>query len=169
MSFSSVLLPEFDREMAITRRTLERAPEEKFAWKPHEKSMTLGRLASHLAEIPTLANATVNLDSFHINAPGAPPRQAKLATSRKELLEWFDTNVAAARAAIAGASDEHLKHPWTLLLAGKELLSMPRIGALRTLVVSHTIHHRAQLGVYLRLNDVPVPSVYGPSADEPAQ
>ena len=166
MALRDTILPEFDHEMATTRKTLERVPEGKPDWKPHEKSMTISRLAGHLAELPMFAVMTFQGDSFDFQAPGAPPVQPTMMTSRKQLLELFDKNVAAARAAIAKASDEHLLKPWSLLMGGKTLLTMPRIAVLRSFVMNHLIHHRAQLGVYLRLNDVPVPALYGPSADE---
>jgi uncharacterized damage-inducible protein DinB len=166
MPLSAALLPEFDHELANTRRTLERVPEDKFDWKPHEKSPTMGWLAGHLAVIPTWAVSTIDLDSLDLNPEGGPPPRVAPPQSREELLDLFDKNVAAARAAIAGASDEHLFKPWTLLNGGKTILTLPRIAVLRGFVMSHGIHHRAQLGVYLRLNDVPVPAIYGPSADE---
>ncbi len=165
MALSEALLPEFDQEMANTRKTLERIPDDKLGWKPHEKSMPLGHLAVHLATIPTYAVETVQRDSLDLSAPGAPrpPAQPK---SRQEILEQFDRNRAAARAAIASASDEALRKPWTLWFGGKAVFTLPRIAVLRAMVLSHIIHHRAQLGVYLRLNDIPVPAIYGPSADE---
>jgi uncharacterized damage-inducible protein DinB len=166
MAFSEALLPEFDQEVIGMRKTLERVPEEKFGWKPHEKSMTMGGLATHLANLVTWAVTAVDTESLDLAPEGKPMTPMSPAKSRKELLETFDKNVAAARKAIAGASDQHLLKPWTLLHSGKKLLSMPRIAVLRTFVMNHGIHHRAQLGVYLRLNDVPVPSIYGPSADE---
>jgi uncharacterized damage-inducible protein DinB len=168
MALSEMLLPEFDREMANTRKTLERIPEEKFDWKPHEKSMALGVLATHLANLPTWVVSTINNDSLDIAPPGAPPLRIPAAASREDVLTRFDESVAAARDAIAGASDERLLGPWTLLSGGKTVFTMPRVAVLRSFVMNHSIHHRAQLGVYLRLNDVPVPSIYGPSADEGA-
>ena len=166
MKISEALLPEFDHEMANTRKTLERVPEDKFSWKPHEKSMTLGRLAVHVAEIPTWAAHTIEMDSLDVAPPGAPPYQPPKADTRKDILDLFDKTVTSARAAIAGASDEHLLKPWTLLSGGKTILTMPRVAVLRSFIMNHTIPHRAQLGVYLRLNNVPVPAIYGPSADE---
>jgi uncharacterized damage-inducible protein DinB len=166
MPLNQALLPEFDHEMANTRKTLERVPEDKFAWKPHEKSMAMGRLAQHLAEIPGWIVETLDKDALDIAPPGAPPYQPPPVNSRKDVLDMFDQKVAAGRAALAKASDEHLMKPWSLLHGGHTVLTMPRIGVLRSFVMSHTIHHRAQLGVYLRLNNVPVPSIYGPSADE---
>jgi Uncharacterized protein conserved in bacteria len=166
MSISDTLLPEFEHEMANTRKTLERIPEDKFDWKPHEKSTTMGGLGSHLANLPSWANLSLNEDSFDMNPPDGPPARTPQATSLKELLETFDKNLATAREAIAGASDEQFFKTWSLLSGGKEIFTLPRIAVLRSFVMNHSIHHRAQLGVYLRLNDVPVPSIYGPSADE---
>ena len=166
MALRDALLPEFDHEMANTRKTLERVPDEKLDWKPHDKSMTFVGLATHLANLPSGAIMAIEQDSFDM-APvdAAPPRQDPVA-STQAALELFDKNVAGARAAIAGACDEHLLTPWSLLAGGKTLFTMPRIAVLRSMVMNHMIHHRAQLGVYLRLNDVPVPALYGPTADE---
>jgi uncharacterized damage-inducible protein DinB len=166
MSISESLLPEFDHEFANTRKTLERIPEGKLGWKPHEKSMSMGALATHLANLPTWTNHTIDKDELDIAPPGAPPFRIEEAKTVKEVLERFDKAVADARAAIAGASDEHLFKPWKLLSGGQVVLTMPRVAVLRSFIMNHNIHHRAQLGVYLRLNDVPVPSIYGPSADE---
>ena len=166
MAFSEALLPEFDQEVVGIRKTLERVPEEKFGWKPHEKSMTMGGLATHLATLLSWAVTAVDTDSLDLAPGGVPMPGPAPAKSRQELLETFDQNVASARQAIAGAADAHLLKPWTLFYGGKQVLSMPRIAVLRSFVMNHSIHHRAQLGVYLRLNDVPVPSLYGPSADE---
>lgn len=166
MKLSETLLPELDHEMANTRRTLERIPEDKLSWKPHEKSMTMGGLGTHLANIPAWTLNTINDDSLDIAPPGVAPFKNPLAGSRAEILEMFDQNVAAARAAVAGASDEQFLKPWSLLSGGKTIFTMPRITVVRFMVMNHSIHHRAQLGVYLRLNNVPVPAIYGPSADE---
>jgi uncharacterized damage-inducible protein DinB len=166
VSLSAALLPEFDQEMASTRKTLERIPMEKAAWKPHEKSSAMGPLAVHAATIPDWAAVTVEQDSLDFMPVGGEPYQPPKVNTQKELLEVFDHGVAKARAAIAGASDEHLAKPWTLLAGGKVIFTMPRAAVLRSMVMNHLIHHRAQLGVYLRLNDVPVPAIYGPSADE---
>ena len=166
MGLSDALLPEFDHEMANTRRTLERVPDDKLAWKPHTKSGTMGWLASHIANIPSWAAIAIGQDSLDLAPPGAEPHRTPEARSRKELLEIFDKNVADGRAAIAGADDNRLLATWTLLSNGQTVLTMPRIGVLRSFVMNHSIHHRAQLTVYLRMNDLPVPSLYGPSADE---
>jgi uncharacterized damage-inducible protein DinB len=165
MAISHALLPEFDHEMANTRKTLERVPDDKFAWKPHEKSFAMGALATHLSNLPSWAGVTINREEFDMS-PGGVPLKTPAVNSTAEVLAQFDKNVTEARAAIAGASDEHLFGLWTLLSNGNKILSMPRVACLRSFVMNHIIHHRAQLGVYLRLNDIPVPSIYGPSADE---
>jgi uncharacterized damage-inducible protein DinB len=165
MALSEALLPEFDMEMATTRKTLERIVDEKFDWQPHEKSMTMGGLGSHLANILTWTTTSLSTDSFDI-APEGQVLKIAPAKSREEMLETFDNNAAAARQAIAGASDEQLMQSWTLLHDGHAVFSLPRVAVLRTFVLSHSIHHRGQLSVYLRLNDISVPSIYGPSADE---
>jgi uncharacterized damage-inducible protein DinB len=159
------LMQELEMEMPSTRKTLERIPE-KFDWAPHQKSMTLGRLAQHLSELPDWAVKAISLDELDLAPPGGPPPQPNVATSRAQVLENFEKNLAAAKAALAGTNDEHLFKPWSLKMGGRTILTMPRIAVIRNFVLNHNIHHRAQLGVYLRLNNIPVPSVYGPSADE---
>jgi len=166
MKLSDLFLPEFEQEMATARKTLERIPENKLSWKPHEKSMPLGRLAGHVAELAGWAVPTIDQDFLDFMPPGQPPMQPTIATSRSQVLEIFDRNCEASRRSIAGASDEHLMKNWSLLRGGQTLLTMPRFVVLRSFCINHIVHHRAQLGVYLRLNDIPVPSVYGPSADE---
>ena len=162
MRISETLLPEFDQEMANTRKMLERVPDGKFTWKPHDKSMTLGRLAQHVAELPGWTTFTIQSDFLDLATAPRP----KPVESCKELMDSFEKNRAEARAAIEGASDENLMQPWTLKMGEQILLSMPRIAVLRGMVFNHGIHHRGQLSVYLRLNNVPVPRMYGPSADE---
>ncbi|MDP9114820.1 MAG: DinB family protein [Acidobacteriota bacterium] len=162
MAIKDALLPEFDYEMATARKVIERVPDDKFGYKPHDKSMTMGRLASHIAEMPTWATSGITLDSLDL-AGGYKPFEA---ASRAELLASFDKNVAGARTAIAGASDETLMKNWSLKNGDKTLMTMPKIAVVRTFVMNHVIHHRGQLSVYLRLNNVAVPSIYGPSADE---
>ena len=164
MPISQMLLPEFDQEMANTRKMLERVPEGKSDYAPHPKSMPLGRLAGHLAELPTWATTTLTTESLNIE-PGQ--YQPFIAKSQQELLEKFDRNVAAAREHIAAASDDAWGKPWSLTFRGKPMMMMPRAGVVRTVVLNHMVHHRAQLGVYLRLNEIAVPGMYGPSADEP--
>jgi uncharacterized damage-inducible protein DinB len=159
------LLPEFDHEMATTRRLLDRVPAAQFAWTPHDKSMSLGTLSAHLANIPYWCTATLAGPSLDLNtiADGARP---KVPESHDALLKTFDEKVATARARLAAATDGELNAPWTLKQGDEEFFTMPRIAAIRTFVISHTIHHRGQLSVYLRLNNVPVPPIYGPTADE---
>ena len=166
MGLSESLLPEFDHEMANTRKTLERVPLDKSDWKPHAKSMAMGGLATHVGNIPTWVNYTIDQDSLDLAPGGEPLPSAQLAKSQEELLATFDANIAKARAAIAGAADAELFKPWTLMSNGQTILTMPKVAVLRSFVMNHLIHHRAQLGVYLRLNDIAVPSIYGPSADE---
>jgi uncharacterized damage-inducible protein DinB len=166
MSISKFLLPEFEHEMANTRKTLERVPDDKFDWKPHDKSMTLGGLATHLANIPSWTKNTFAVDELDVAPPGAPPYRLEQAKSRAELLDAFDKNVTEARAALEAATDENWQGKWSLLMTGKTIFTLPRPAVFRGFIMSHSIHHRAQLGVYLRLLDVPVPSIYGPSADE---
>ena len=162
MSIAQMILPEFDQEMANTRKMLERVPDGKFEYKPHEKSMTLGRLAAHVAEVPSYATGTLRVERMDFTGeekPFAP-------VTRQELLDAFDKYVAEARGMLAAASDEELAKIWTLTFKGQHIFSMPRAAVLRTMVMSHLIHHRAQLGVYLRLCNVEIPGMYGPSADE---
>ena len=166
MAIRDALLSEFDHEMISTRQTLERVPEGKGDWAPHPKSMKMGRLAGHLAELSGWSAAIIGQDSLDFRPPGAPPTEPAVMTSRGQILEVFDKKVAEARKHLASASDETLMKNWTLLSGGKPIMTMPRIAFLRGFVMNHIVHHRAQLGVYLRMNDVPVPSVYGPSADE---
>jgi uncharacterized damage-inducible protein DinB len=158
------LLPEFDHEMSTTRKALERVPEDRFAWKPHAKSYSLGELSGHIANLPTWGEATLTKSEFDVGTGQRPPAPA----SKSEMLATFDRNVSAVRSALAGKSDPELMAMWTLKRNGKTLFSMPKTTVLRSFLLSHVIHHRGQLSVYLRLLDVPVPSIYGPSADEPS-
>jgi uncharacterized damage-inducible protein DinB len=166
MSIGTSFLPEFGREMATTRRCLERVSEEHLGFRPHERSQTLGGLATHLANIPHWIPIAFGADSFDAAPKDAPPPRAKLVESKSDLLETFDRNVAAATAALAGASDELMNAPWSLLLGGEIRFTMPRTAVVRSFVMSHLIHHRGQFSVYLRMCDIPVPSIYGPTADE---
>jgi uncharacterized damage-inducible protein DinB len=166
MTLREALLAEFDQEMANTRKSLERVPYDRAEWRPHPKSSTLGRLATHLAEIPAWASTALEQDSLDLSPPGSAPHQPAFIGSHREVLDLFDKNVAAARAALVAVSDESLGKPWSLLSGGKTIFTLPRLAVFRSFVLNHTIHHRGQLGVYLRLNDVPVPALYGPSADE---
>lgn len=168
MAIRDSLLPEFDLEMASARKTLERVPDAKLGWKPHPKSGTMGWLASHVADIGSWAVMTITQDSVDIEPNGLPMQPPAPPKSSQEILEKFDKNVKQARAALSSVGDAELMKPWSLLKNGKPLMTMPKAACLRAFVMNHLIHHRAQLGVYLRLNDVPVPSIYGPSADESA-
>ncbi len=167
MPIIDLLLPEFDQEMANTRKMLERVPDDKLGWKPHPKSSDLAALASHVATMVSWAADTLTKDSFDFAPIGQPPFSPPKASSTAEMLAWFDKAVPEARAALAGATDEQFMQPWSLLAGGQTIFTMPRIVCIRSFVMNHTIHHRAQLSVYLRLLDVPVPGMYGQSADEP--
>ncbi|HKT81200.1 MAG TPA: DinB family protein [Vicinamibacterales bacterium] len=162
MAIKDGLLAEFDHEMAATRKLLDRIPDEKLAWKPHDKSYSMGGLATHLASLPNWT-ATI-LEQLSFDMADAPPRPAD-RTSRSEILGLFDSTVAAARK-IMDKSDAEYTAPWSLKRGNQELFTIPRVAAFRSWVLSHSIHHRGQLSVYLRLNDLPVPAIYGPSADE---
>ena len=162
MPISQALLPEFDQEMTNTRKMLERVPEGKADYKPHEKSMTLGRLASHIAEIPGWGKTTLETEVLNLE-PGMQPFNTG---SRQELLDTFDKNVREARQALARATDADWMKTWTMNFGARQVMSMPRVAVMRGMVMNHLIHHRAQLSVYLRLNEVEVPGMYGPSADE---
>jgi uncharacterized damage-inducible protein DinB len=162
MTIGQSLLPEFDLEMAGTRKMLECVPDGKFDFKPHPKSMTLGRLSAHIADMALWAATSLKTDRLDMTGEERPFTPA----TRKEILDAFDKNVAEARAALANASDEDFAKTWTFKYKGKQVFSMPRAVVFRGTVLSHMIHHRAQLGVYLRMNDVAIPGMYGPSADE---
>ena len=164
MAIVDALLPEFDHEMATTRRLLDRVPEANLSWKPHEKSMTLGQLAGHLANIPYWCSATLDVSVLDLDT--IADARPKTPASRASLLEEFDSKVAAARKRLTEATDPSFLAPWTLTKGDQEFFTMPRISAIRSFVMNHSIHHRGQLSVYLRLNDVPVPPMYGPTADE---
>jgi uncharacterized damage-inducible protein DinB len=162
MAISDSLLPEYDHEVATTRKVLERVPDDRLAWKPHDKSMSLGQLATHLATMLSWGAMTVNQSEVDLSGPYTPPD----LKTRADLLASFDREAATTRAAIAGTADPELMAMWSLKRDGKTIFSMPKVAVLRSFVMNHMIHHRGQLSVYLRLNDVPVPSIYGPSADE---
>ncbi|HEV7668870.1 MAG TPA: DinB family protein [Thermoanaerobaculia bacterium] len=167
MSISETLLPELDHEMATTRRVLERVPvAEKSDWQPHEKSMTLNRLANHVAELPGWLTMTLTSEALDLAPVDGPKHASPTHATNEALLAAFDAHVAEGRAALVAASDEDLFVPWALQMGGQDLFKIPRVAVLRTWVFNHIIHHRGQLTVYLRELGVPVPSIYGPSADE---
>ena len=158
MTIAELLVPEFDQEMASTRTVLERVPDAKFGWKPHDKSFAMGDLASHIANMVTWTVDTMTKTEFNM-AGVAPGEMNRAAKSGAELLSWFDANVAKARAALQKPDGDYFV-PWTLRNGAQVFFSLPRF------CLNHIVHHRAQLGVYLRLNNIAVPGVYGPSADE---
>ena len=164
MPLKDALLPEFDHEMGTTRRLLERTPEAEFAWKPHDKSFSLGQLAGHIANIPHWVDAILQNTVFDVATAG--DIRPKAPPSIADLLTQFDKTVAAARAALANTGDAEMLAPWTFTNAGQVVFTMPRAAAIRSFIMNHMIHHRGQLTVYLRLKNVPLPSVYGPTADE---
>lgn len=163
MRIAETILPQFDHEIATTRRVLERIPAARLAWKPHPKSWTLGELATHIATIPGWGVPTMTLPELSLPADG---KRQEARSSPAELVTLLERNAADCRAAIAPASDADFAVPWTLKDGGKAVFTMPRIAVVRGFVISHLIHHRGELMVYLRLCDVPLPSVYGPTADE---
>ena len=150
--------------MAATRRVLERAPEAAFSWRPHDKSWTLGGLATHLSNIPHWGVAILNFDGHDLVRDAGAPNQEKVTVA--DVLTTFDGHVNAARARLLTMTDGELMAPWSLKRDGTVLMSMPRVAAFKSFVVNHLIHHRGQLTVYLRLQNVPLPPIYGPTADE---
>ena len=164
MSIAQSILPEFKHEMASTRRLLERVPEEHASWKPHPKSYSLGDLALHIATIPMWARVTVTQDELNFTKANQGTRP--VFDTRRALLEMFDANAAGAISALAETSDDEMKKPWALKNEGTVVFSMPRTAVMRGFVMNHLIHHRGQLTVYLRLKDVPLPPIYGGTADE---
>lgn len=166
MTIGTDLLPEFDNEMAGTRKTLERIPDDKLNWKIHEKSNTIGWVADHIVNLPTWASMTIENDFFDMNPPGGEPFKTPSFDSVAEILAAFDRNVSESRSLLEAVSDEELHKPWSLKNSGETLFTMPKLAVIRTWVLNHIIHHRAHLCVYLRMNDIPVPGLYGPSGDE---
>ena len=166
VTIASRVLPEFDSEMAVTRRVLERAPAASFAWRPHEKSMTLGGLCTHIARIPQWGVAILAYDGFDM-VRDAGERQVE-KTTVVDLLNTFDSLVKDARTRLSASTDPELLAQWSLKRNGEVLMSMPRMASFKSFAINHLIHHRGQLSVYLRLLNVPLPPIYGPSADESA-
>ncbi len=166
MTISQTLLPEFDHEMRTTRAVISRVPEADAEWRPHEKSMTLGQLASHVVNIVRWGGATFEREGLDLASPDAALFAPPKFETTGGLVEQFDANVAEARAALAAAADEDMGVIWTLRNGEHKILAMPRAASFRSFVLSHLIHHRGQLSVYLRLRDVPLPPIYGPTADE---
>lgn len=162
MTIPELFLKEFDEEMPATRRMLERVPESSLSWKPHEKSMTLGGLSSHLAELPARCAAIITTEAF-VRQPGTAPWAA---SATAELLDKFDSVSTDARTALSSLREDQLDVIWSIRMGDRTLASLPRGMALRRVFMNHLVHHRAQLGVYLRLLDIPIPGTYGPSADD---
>jgi uncharacterized damage-inducible protein DinB len=162
MPIADTLIAELDREAQTTRRVLERVPEDKLTWKPHVKSMSLGRLAQHVATIPGAISGMGKADSYDVANFTEPPA----LKSRAAILAAFDESLAQAKANMGAVSDAAMMTNWSFVMGGKPIMTVPRIGLYRGILLNHLYHHRGQLTVYLRLLDVPVPSIYGPSADE---
>jgi len=164
MNLIDPILAELAHEGATTRRLLDRLPQDRLGWQPHQKSMTLGRLATHIAEIPGWVGSIVEKDEFDVGASGyVPPTVGSVA----EIIAMFDKNVATAAENLKRQSNDRLLAKWQLKKNGQLVVEMPRLGMVRSLLMNHLIHHRGQLSVYLRLQNVPLPSIYGPTADEP--
>ena len=166
MRIADALLPEFDQEMANTRKCLERIPTAKFSYKPHPKSFDMGSLAVHIATVCDWGAITLAQDSFDYAPVGAEPYKPPVAKDTAELLAMFDKGSKQFRAALAATDDGAFMKPWSLLAGGSTVFTMPRVAVIRSMIFNHLVHHRGQLTVYLRLNDVAVPGIYGPSADE---
>jgi uncharacterized damage-inducible protein DinB len=167
MNIAEFMVGEFDHEAANTRKVLARVPDAHASWKPHAKSWSMGELALHLANLPTWVARALQSSEFDIEPPGSTPSFPKRVwVSQEALLKTFDDNVAAARALIAATPDAEMMKPWTLKKRGDVVLTLPRAAVLRSFVFNHSIHHRGQMTVYLRMKDIPVPFLYGPTADE---
>lgn len=163
MSERDSLLPEFDQETAATRRVLERVPDATLEWRPHPKSFNMGELATHLSRLPHWGTLILKQDGYDLAASG--PRGQALSNVAAVLAQ-FDANVREVRSALVDMTDGQLMQPWVLKRGDKVLMSVPKVSAVRGFVVRHLVHHRGQMTVYLRMNDIPVPALYGPSADE---
>ena len=163
MTLRDTLLPELDHEAAVTRRLLERVPDDAFEWRPHERSMSLGRLATHLAELVRWGNWILDRESYEYVEKTSP---GHVEPSRAHVLQLFDQHVAEVRRNLAGRTEGELFAPWAIRSGGRVVMSMPRVAALRRYLFNHLVHHRGQLSVYLRMHNVPLPPIYGPSADE---
>lgn len=166
MNYAETILPEFDLEIANTRKVLEHVPDDKLDWQADPKSRTIGWNANHLAEILSWVPGILTTPAWDIAPIGGEPYQSPKLSSRHEILDLFDRNVAAARAAIAGIQGDQMMQPWSLLNAGASFLTMPRVNMMRRFVLNHLIHHRAILCVYLRFNNISVPGMYDPTADQ---
>ena len=163
MSLIEPILQEFAMEMANTRKMIERIGDEQLDWSPHAKSMNMGRLVAHIAELSTWVAAILDMDVYDFDPAGYRPLEiAGIA----DALEHFDVGVKAFTEAAKDQTDEHLMGRWQMVIGGQAVIDMPRIGVIRGMLLNHLIHHRGQLSVYMRMNDIPLPALYGPSADE---
>jgi uncharacterized damage-inducible protein DinB len=166
MKMTEWLSGELEREAASSRRVLERVPEGRNDWKPHEKSMQLGYLAALVATMPAWINFMVKQDSLDLSAPDSASFKPLDWKSRRDLIEKLDKGLAEAKQTLAQTNDDHLLTNWKFMIGGHVASEQPRYIMIQNAVLSHMAHHRGQLTVYLRLNDAPVPAIYGPSADE---
>ena len=166
MTIAEILTGELDHEMATTRKLLERVPEDSASWKPHPKSMSMGELAQHIVNHVRYAEPAFAGDELDFTMPAAAVYSSPRFESTAKLVEMFDRNLAIARKAVAGASDEVMRGSWSLRAGPRKIFTMPRVAVMRGFIISHIIHHRGQLSVYLRINDIPLPPIYGPTADE---
>ena len=167
MSIAEKLLPEFDREYATTRKFLALVPDDKLGWKPHAKSMELGRLAWHVSDFPGYALSVASTLGFSVRLEDLPKRRsAWVGKTCEAILERFDSDLKSGREALLATPDAAWDGRWTLEFGGHKVVDDKRASVYRMVAMSHMIHHRAQLGLYLRLNDIPIPGTYGPSADE---
>ena len=162
MTIGQMLLPEFDQEMANTRKILELVPDDKLDWKIHEKSNTISWLANHLSDIPGWTIATIHQDEWDEGKAEKP----EITHSREAYLKTFDKNVAEARDALENVDDQTIMKNWRFLYNGQEIFTLPKLAVIRTWVINHIIHHRGIMTVYYRVNEIPVPGMYGPSADD---
>jgi uncharacterized damage-inducible protein DinB len=160
---NEAFIAELKHEAAATKRILERVPQEKFDWKPHEKSMTLGRLATHVAELPGFLNSILTMDDFDFTKGDYKPSRAN---TPEELMNVFQQQLDGVVQTLQNTSDEKMQSTFTLRSGNHIIASVPRMVAVRSMAMNHIIHHRGQIAVYLRLIDIPVPGMYGPSADE---
>ena len=165
MSLKEAILAEFDAEVAVTRKVFDRLPDQAFGWKPHERSMSLGALATHLAQIPHWGTTILQRDGYDMPAVARVPGAYSKA-SRAEVIEMFDGHASEVRRTLLGMTDAELYAPWSLTSGGSVVMSLPKIAALRRFLLNHLVHHRGQLTVYLRMHNVPLPPLYGPTADE---
>lgn len=166
MPLNQSILSGLEHEITVTRKILERIPTEKFDWKPHERSATMGFLATHIATLPKLAISSITTESFDFAPEGEIIDKIETLKSTTELVETFDSLISDFKTKLSNLDDDYLKKDWSLCFSGKTLFTSPRTDVLESVFIRHLIHHRGQLTVYMRLNEIPVPAVYGPSADE---